>query len=85
MFQSDAMCVYIHPLLSVLQLRVKRVGHVICPVAGWIAAVVWMWTVASCEQARHCCLLPPPDPAGTCQTLKGTVLGAVNTGANRKR
>lgn len=70
-------CVFIHnihPLLSVLQLRVKRVGHVICPVAGWTAAVVWMWTVVSCEQARRCCSLPPPDPAGTCQTLKGTVL-----------
>lgn len=80
-------CVFIHnihPLLSVLQLRVKRVGRVICPVAGWIAAVVWMWAVVSCEQAHRCCLPPPPDPAGTCQTLKGTVIGAVNTGANRK-
>lgn len=80
-------CVFIHnihPLLSVLQLRVKRVGRVICPVAGWIAVVVWMWVVVSCEQAHHCCLPPLPDPAGTCQTLKGTVIGAVNTGANRK-
>lgn len=65
---------YIHPLLFVLKLKVKKAGHVIGPVARWIVAAVWMSRVPRCKLPHCCGLLPSPDLLETYQTLKGTVV-----------
>lgn len=73
----------VHTLPSV-PLRVKRADRAIGPVAGWIAAAARMRRAASQRRARCCGSPSPPDLAGTCRSLRDTVVSVVNTRVNRK-